>query len=54
MIYTCDNCLFIFHGGGGINSCPDCGKCAVRKATYNERNEYDLIQKEIALSWSVS
>jgi rRNA maturation endonuclease Nob1 len=54
MIYTCDNCLFIFHSVGGINSCPDCGKVAVRKATENERHEYDLTQKEIALSGSVA
>ena len=42
MIYACDNkeCRFIFERAGTVESCPDCGKPAVREATDAERAEY--------------
>jgi uncharacterized Zn finger protein (UPF0148 family) len=40
MIYTCDKCHFIFKRTGKVESCPDCGKEAVREATDKEKEEY--------------
>ena len=42
MIYACDNeiCRFIFERAGAVDSCPDCGKSAIREATEAEQEEY--------------
>ena len=40
MIFTCDNCGFIFSRSEETEQCPDCGKYAVRKANEAEKLEY--------------
>ena len=46
MIYTCDNCHFIFSRVSQPEQCPDCGKYAVRLADEAERQEYEKRLKE--------
>jgi len=41
MIYACDHCRFIFSRAGEVETCPDCGKPAVRGATKEEEDEYN-------------
>lgn len=41
MLYTCENCKYIFEFAGPmINQCPDCGKMKVRVATEEEIKEF--------------
>ena len=40
MLYSCDECLFLFESNDKPNQCPDCGKYAVREATPEEIEEY--------------
>jgi len=40
MIYTCDKCLFTFERDSEVDTCPDCGKAAVRAADENEKDEF--------------
>lgn len=40
MIYTCDNCHFLFKRVSQPEQCPDCGKYAIRVATEREQQEY--------------
>ena len=46
MIYTCNHCRFTFRWTGEIETCPDCGKPAVREATEKEKDEYRKNQAE--------
>ena len=46
MIYTCNSCLFTFRRAGKVETCPDCGKPAVREATKKEITEYRKNQDE--------
>jgi len=39
-IYCCNHCRFVFERVGKVESCPDCGKPAVREATDEEKDEY--------------
>ena len=42
MLYTCENCKYIFEfAGPTINQCPDCGKMKVRTATEEEIKEFE-------------
>ena len=47
MIYTCNVCHFTFKRSGDVESCPDCGKPAVREATDDEKNEYIKYRNEL-------
>ena len=40
IIYTCNHCRFTFRRTGVVETCPDCGKPAVREATEREKAEY--------------
>jgi len=46
MIYTCNACRFTFYRSGEVETCPDCGKPAVREATDKEKEEYRKNQAE--------
>lgn len=46
MIYTCDECRFIFESERKINNCPDCGSREVRPATEFEKKEHTQFKKE--------
>ena len=46
MIYTCNHCRFTFRRTGVVDTCPDCGKSAVREATEKEKDEYLKNQAE--------
>lgn len=53
MIFTCDNCGFIFSRSEETEQCPDCGKYDVRPADEAEQEEFDqrmaeLIREECA------
>lgn len=53
MIFTCDNCGFIFSRSEETEQCPDCGKYDVRPADEAEQKEFDqrmaeLIREECA------
>jgi len=53
MIFTCDNCGFIFSRSEETEQCPDCGKYDVRPANDAEQKEFDqrmaeLIREECA------
>lgn len=53
MIYTCDNCDFIFSRSEETEQCPDCGKYEVRPANEAEQEEFaqrmaELIREERA------
>ena len=39
MIFTCDNCGFIFSRSEETEQCPDCGKYEVRPANEAEQEE---------------
>ncbi len=41
MIYSCDNCHFIFSRAAEPEQCPDCGKYTVRPATPAEEQEFE-------------
>ena len=40
MIFTCDNCHFIFSRVSEPEQCPDCGKYTVRPASEEEQQEF--------------
>ena len=46
MTTTCNHCRFTFRWTGEIETCPDCGKPAVREATEKEKDEYRKNQAE--------
>ena len=46
MIYTCNHCRFTFRRTGVVDTCPDCGKPAVRESTEKEKDEYLKNQAE--------
>ena len=46
MIYTCDNCHFVFSRVGRVEQCPDCGKFTIRPANEGERKELNRLLKE--------
>ena len=46
MVYSCDNCGFIFSRSEEPEQCPDCGKYAVRPANETEKQEYEEHLKE--------
>lgn len=53
MIFTCDNCGFIFSRGEETEQCPDCGKYEVRPANEEEQKEFaqrmaELVREERA------
>ena len=50
MIFTCDNCGFIFSRTEGTDQCPDCGKHAVRPANEAEQEEFEQRMAELTQS----
>ncbi len=40
MVFTCDNCGFIFSRSDETDQCPDCGKHMVRPADEDEQDEF--------------
>lgn len=50
MIFTCDNCGFIFSRSEETEQCPDCGKHLVRSA--NEEEQEEFVQRMAELSRS--
>lgn len=53
MIFTCDNCGFMFSRGEETEQCPDCGKYEVRPANEAEQAEFaqrmaELVREERA------
>lgn len=48
MVFSCDNCGFIFSRSTETEQCPDCGKFAVRPATEDEQKEFE--QRMVELS----
>ncbi len=40
MVFTCDNCGFIFSRSDETDQCPDCGKHLVRPADEDEQDEF--------------
>ena len=51
MIYTFDNCHFIFSRTAEPEQCPDCGKYTVRPAAEPEQQEYERRLKEPEEDW---
>ena len=45
MIFTCNNCHFIFDSEPLPEQCPDCGKYTVRPATEEEEKELEERKK---------
>lgn len=41
MVFTCNNCHFIFNSKQQPEQCPDCGKYTVRLATEEEEKELE-------------
>lgn len=50
MVFTCDNCGFIFSRTAETEQCPDCGKFAVRPATEDEQKEFEHRMAELSES----
>jgi len=50
MVFTCDNCGFIFSRSDEAEQCPDCGKFAVRPATEDEQEEFEHRMAELSES----
>lgn len=50
MIYTCDNCGFIFSRSEETEQCPDCGKYEVRPANEAEQEEFAQRMAELSES----
>ncbi len=48
MIFTCDNCGFMFSRSEETEQCPDCGKYEVRPA--NEAEQTEFAQRMMELS----
>lgn len=47
MIYTCDNCGFVFSRGEETEQCPDCGKYEIRPANEMEQKEFAIRMAEL-------
>ena len=47
MIYTCDNCGFVFKRNEETEQCPDCGKYEVRPADDMEQKEFAIHMAEL-------
>ena len=47
MIFTCDNCGFIFSRSEETDQCPDCGKHLVRPADEAEQEEFAIRMAEL-------
>lgn len=50
MIFTCDNCGFIFSRSEETEQCPDCGKHLVRSANEEEQEEFAQRMAELSRS----
>lgn len=50
MVFTCDNCGFIFSRSTETEQCPDCGKFAVRPADEDEQKEFEHRMAELSES----
>lgn len=50
MIFTCDNCGFIFSRSEETEQCPDCGKYEVRPANEEEQKEFAERMAELSRS----
>ncbi len=50
MVFTCDNCGFIFSRSEETEQCPDCGKYAVRPADEDEQKEFEQRMAELTES----
>ena len=50
MIFTCDNCGFIFSRSEETEQCPDCGKYEVRPANESEQEEFSERMAELSRS----
>lgn len=50
MVFTCDNCGFIFSRSMETEQCPDCGKFAVRPANEDEQKEFEHRMAELSES----
>ena len=50
MIFTCDNCGFIFSRSEETEQCPDCGKYEVRPANESEQEEFAARMAELSRS----
>lgn len=50
MVFTCDNCGFIFSRTGETDQCPDCGKHMVRPANEVEQEEFAARMAELSRS----
>ena len=50
MIFTCDNCGFIFSRSEEAEQCPDCGKYEVRPANEAEQEEFAQRMAELSRS----
>lgn len=50
MIFTCDNCGFIFSRSEEAEQCPDCGKYEVRPANEEEQEEFATRMAELRRS----
>jgi len=46
LIYICEKCKFLFSKDKKPETCPDCGKEAVRKANKKEQDEFKKYRKE--------
>ena len=50
MIFTCDNCGFIFSRSEETEQCPDCGKYEVRPSNEDEQKEFAQRMAELSRS----
>ena len=50
MIFTCDNCGFIFSRSEETEQCPDCGKYEVRPSNEDEQKEFAQRMAELIRS----
>ena len=50
MVFTCDNCGFIFSRIEETDQCPDCGKHMVRPADESEQEEFATRMAELTQS----
>ena len=50
MIFTCDNCGFMFSRSEETDQCPDCGKHMARPADEEEQEEFAIRMAELTLS----
>lgn len=50
MVFTCENCGFIFSRSEETEQCPDCGKFTVRPADEGEQKEFEHRMAELTES----